>query len=182
VQRLPHGVVERVVHRVDGTGVVEREAGVFGERNENVALGFGVHAAGAMRRDHQAAGGLPLEVHGRGHRCLQPVVGERADRAVEVLIGLGDAETVLGDGAAPDPGADWESKELIAKLRWDADGRDHHHHAGVPLVEQAQTHNLVAEKLGGAVGDGVQHLLERRAGGDLALDAGELLEQRTALT
>jgi len=91
-------VVQRLVdHRADGLGVGQGEAGVLGQRDEDLLLGACVGALGAVGAHAQRTDDLALLVHGRGHRRLgalddvQAVVGHRAR-----------GDDVVGRGAAVD--------------------------------------------------------------------------------
>ena len=115
-----------------------------------------------MRRDDEAADRPATDAHRRGHGGLEAAGPQLGDRPVVPAVALGGAELVGDDGPAADAGADREPGDLVAHRVGHADGGDHHHRRRIGRIDQAQADHLVAEQVGGAHGDRVEHLLQRR--------------------
>jgi hypothetical protein len=119
------------------------------------------------------------------HRCAhgrpQAARREGADRPVPLGVGLLDAEGVLSEGPSADARADGEAVEVVGHVGRHPDRRHHHHRRRVVLVDEPQADDLVVQEGGRALGDGVDDVLERCPGRDLALDPGQPVREELAL-
>jgi hypothetical protein len=153
---------------------------VLGEGEEDLLLGGGVGAA-LERPDEEAADDLAVAGDGGGHGRPQAVGGELGVGVGEGGVVLGDDQLALDDGP---PGEALLEGGVLQRAHdggVDAGRRQEKRPAGVRLVDDPQGSGVVAEQLGGALRDRVEHLADRLTVGDRLLDAEEALEKRLAL-
>ena len=174
--------MERLVDDlVEGVGVVERQAGVLGQRQQNLLVAGGVAPIRIARGEAQAAGHLAALEHRRRHPGAQflerPVARHLPHQGVRVLVD--DDQPSLGDRLRADPGRAATApggEELLAHAQR---GRDRGPVAG--RVAQSQQTDLVAEQLAPGLEDLLEDLVQRALSDDRALDARESFQQHLAL-
>ena len=177
-QRVMLGQVMRAVGRllqgVDRRRAGDGEAGRFGKDREDLLVRDAVDACGLAGSDDEPAHDAPVLVdrrrHGRSDSDLHHVgAGQRRRRVV-----LDDDGPVLDDGLADGPLAD---TQVTTDLRCRAVRGSRRHRVLVVGVDAVEQHEFVAQHLGEASGDGVEHLVQGSSVGDRPLDRGDLFEQ-----
>jgi hypothetical protein len=136
VRGLVHGVVEGFVHGLDSAGVVEGQAGMVRETDQDVAFGLRVGPALAPGSDRKTADRPPSEMDRCGHGGAHSVIGESPDRGVCLWVVLRHAQPVLDDGPPSDPGTDGSTGELGEELARYVHRRHHDHDVRFGLVDE----------------------------------------------
>src|SRR5688572_7828434 len=92
-------------HRIHGLGISEREAGVFGQRQERILLALTEPAAALKRGNDQATRNDAVFVHGRCHGSLQVLSREPRHHSRLLLVLVDNDHAALSDGptSAPSP-------------------------------------------------------------------------------
>ena len=170
MKRLPEQLVDR-------SRVEQSEARVLRERDEQLLLRLRIDAAGDVRGDDEAADHSAVVVDRRRDRRLEPSLDEFGQRVRHGCVVVDDDEAILGDRHASDALADETVLGLAQELGLHTARGDRAHPVRILGLDQPQADDLVAEQLTRPLRDQIEHLLERRAHGDRALDRGAPLEQ-----
>ncbi len=155
-------------HALARIGVEQRDSSVLGEDLQHLALGFGERLR-PQGSDRQAPDRHTVGADRNGHRGLQALVEHHLGRIRRVGVVLDDDAAVLPVRLPADAevGARGELGELAVTYPV---RRDEDEAARVGRIAQAQAHDGLAEELSGAVDDRDEHVVERGASGDRALD------------
>ena len=175
-QRAVGEVGERIVQRaVDRVGMIlrvgQREAGVLGEGDEDVALVGVVAAALGTGGDGEQAAGHAVPGHRSAHQATDALGGQRRIGDVAVLDHVKRQCSDVGPLGKP-------AHARAVRLIHEARGGHETKQRRILLVEQPQRDDLVADQFAGADDDRVEQRLEVGAAHDRALDLRQPLEQR----
>jgi len=158
------------LHRLDGAGVGEGEAGVLCEGLERLALHRPVAAFRAERPHHQFADRPALLVDRRRHGARQPELREPLRLLRRPGAAVGDHDFIALDRLADEPRPDRQAVDPGPDGIGEAHPRHQHRGVRVSRIDDAQRGDAVAQQLGGARGDGVEDLGQGGSMRDRALD------------